>query len=499
LHSLTIHKKTFRAALLATLIISSSAFNKALGQITSSQADHVDSLAYTHKQGKDPFFIFYQTNQVYKAGELSASLPDGGSYSFEWSRYNPDLPGFDNPFLSESNRQSSTAPDLESGGYQVRIFNTTGTDTSMMAWLMLDRLRTWIHKNDDGGFDTTYRDCFRLGLAGFVEEDTLLYYDPVSNQLLTRPLNYSFAWTSDNNDLDIPNDTTILAPNITYAPPYEDTWYTLTVTDELGMVEEDKVFYESIQTKAKFTVEYYDKRLGVFDPDLDGTFNSDLEQSGSTDAALTVRFKNASMNGSRFEWVFLDTLGGIRETATTYDTTEMPEFTYVNADKYYYPYMTSISEHGCEDSITSEEEIFVEPSQLKIPNVFSPNGDGMNDIWVFKHQSLEYCNITVVDRTGKVVYKIKIDDIYSWDGWDGNLHESSRRAPEGQYYYVIKAMGYDGVEWSDPTLWSQMKVFGGAGTNIAGSTGNTGSTGSDGTDTEGSSGTSFAGWLYLFR
>jgi len=497
---LFIHKKSFRGALTVALIISSTALNTAVGQITSSSANKVDSLAYTQKEGKDPFFIFYQTKQVYKAGELSASLPDGGNYSFEWSRYKPDLPGFDTPFFTDTDKSSSTASDLESGGYQVRIFNASGTDTSMMAWVMLDGLHAWVHKSTDGNFDPGYRDCSRLALAGFVEEDTLLYYDPVSNQLLTRPLNYSFKWTSDNNELDIPNDTTILAPNITYAPPYEDTWYTLTVTDELGMVEEDKVFYESIQTKAIFTVEYYDKITGEFDADLNGEFDSDFDQ-GSTDAKLTVRFKNASKNGARFEWVFLDTLGGIKETATTYDTTEMPEFTYVNADKYYYPYMTSISEEDCEDSISFAGDMYVQKSQLAIPNVFSPNGDGTNDLWVFKHQSLKSCEITVVDRSGKVAYKIKIDDIYTWEGWNGNINGGDRRASEGQYYYVVEALGYDRVEYQDPTIWSQMKIFGGAGTNTSGSTGTgstgTGSTGTGGTDTP--STTLYTGWLYLFR
>lgn len=475
-----------------------------MGQIYSSSADYVDSLAYSQKEGKDPFFIFYQTDQVFKAGSLSASLPDGGSYSFEWSRYNPDLPGFDTPFLSESNLQSSTASDLESGGYQVRIFNTTGTDTSMMAWLMLDGLHAWVHKAADGNFDEGYRDCSRLALAGFVVEDTLLYYDPLSNQLLTRPLNYSFLWTSDNSDLKIPNDTTILAPNITYAPPYEDTWYTLTVTDEMGMVVVDKVFYESIQTKAKFRVSYLNKYSGEFDSTLTGDWEKpDFENwsnsMGSTDATLTVRFINESKNGDRFEWVFLDTLGGVKETATTYSLEEMPEFTYETAKKYYYPGLTSISEEDCEDSLTIEEPIFVQEVTLEIPNVFSPNDDEFNNVWVFKHQSIKHCEITVVDRSGKVVYKIKTDDIYTWQGWNGNINGGERRAPEGQYYFVVKALGYDGLEYKDATLWSQMKIFGGTGTNTGGSTGSTGTGGTAGTATDAVSETQYTGWLYLFR
>ena len=67
---------------------------------------------------------------------------------------------------------------------------------------------------------------------------------------------YGFKWTSDNPDLDIPNDTIVLRPNTTYKPPYKDTEYYLTATDEFGMSDTDTMFYESIQTKAEFNVEY---------------------------------------------------------------------------------------------------------------------------------------------------------------------------------------------------------------------------------------------------
>ena len=232
-----VNKKTFRGLFLLTLILFSVHCKQVAGQITSPGADQADSLAYPVKEGKDPFYIFYQTGEEYKPGSLTASLPGNESYTFEWSIYNPELSGFDPPFQTEANQPVSTVTDLESGGYKVRIFNASGTDTSMMAWVMLDDLHAWVHKTEDGNFDPRYRDCSRLALSGFVEEDTLLYFDPVSNDLLTRPLDYGFEWTSDNEDLLIPNATTVLSPNITYSPPYKDTWYYLTVTDELGMVE----------------------------------------------------------------------------------------------------------------------------------------------------------------------------------------------------------------------------------------------------------------------
>jgi gliding motility-associated-like protein len=485
-----VHKIFFPGLLLLAVCTGPAA-----GQITSAAANYRDSLSYPVDPGRDPLFVFYQPPGQERTGSLAATLPGSGSYDFEWSRYNPVLPGYDLPFRTEAGVTSSAVTGLEEGGYRVRIHNGTGTDTTLRAWVLINHLRATTDKTEEGHLADKWRDCDRLALNGFVDRDSLIYYDPSSHVKLSRILDFRFRWTSDNTDLKIPNDTIILAPNITYAPPYRDTWYILTVTDEMLMVDVDSVFYESIQTKAGFSVEYYDKVTGTFDPDLSGEFSKDR---GSMDAKLTVRFINESLNGDHYLWVLLDTTGGIREEVTTYGLEEKPEFTYFNADKYYYPYMYSYSEEDCVDSSRMEGGIYVEPSQLDIPNVFTPNGDQSNDVWIFKHQSLKTCRVTIVDRTGKVVYRKEIDDIYEWEGWNGDMHESDRRAPEGQYYFVVEALGYDGVEYKDPSIWSQMKIFGGAGTGNKGGTGGT-TTPGGGNGTEQQPGTLYTGWLYLFR
>lgn len=491
MYSGPVHKK-----ILLGLILVTSTFIMAQGQITSGTASRVDSLDYPDSPGRDPLFVFYQTNGVYAPGSLTATLPGTGSYNFQWSRYNPDTPGFDPPFSSENGTQSSTITDLEEGGYRVRILDGNGTDTTLLAWVMLDNLTARVDKTEDDKLPPDFFICEKLALYGYVTTDTFFYYDPITHAADMLTPDYKFKWTSDNDDLRIPGDSIFLAPNLTYSPPIKDTWYILTATDDLGMKDVDSVFYESIQTRAKFKVEYYDKVTGEWDESLTGSWSKD---KGSLDATLTVRFINESENGARFNWVFLDTLGGIKQEAITYDLEENPEFTYETADKYYYPYLFSVSEEGCIDSTKMEAGIFVVPSQLAIPNVFTPNGDGVNDLFIFKHQSLKSCRVTIVDRTGKVVYKREIDDIYDWDGWDGNMHESDRRAPEGQYYYVVEATGYDGIEYMDPTLWSQMKIFGGPGKDKSGSSGgnNPGSTPGNGNGEQ--SQTLYTGWLYLFR
>lgn len=68
----------------------------------------------------------------------------------------------------------------------------------------------------------------------------------------------------------------------------------------------------------------------------------------------------------------------------------------------------------------------------QIPDVFSPNGDGVNDTWKIQN-SERYPNIAVslFTRTGKVVFKMKQYN----NSFDGNTNGSP--LPEASYYYMI--------------------------------------------------------------
>ncbi len=74
---------------------------------------------------------------------------------------------------------------------------------------------------------------------------------------------------------------------------------------------------------------------------------------------------------------------------------------------------------------------------LEIPNVFTPNGDGINDVWRFK--TLEKCRdvqIVVVNRWGTPVLKEKVKDIQDFS-WNGCLHNGSTPLPDGPYFYMV--------------------------------------------------------------
>lgn len=79
----------------------------------------------------------------------------------------------------------------------------------------------------------------------------------------------------------------------------------------------------------------------------------------------------------------------------------------------------------------------IEQPEVQFPKVFSPNGDGINDFWLWKN-TLEYtgCKLSIFNRFGKVVYE-KV----SYDGsWDGRTSDGQTLEEEA-YYYVIRCDG----------------------------------------------------------
>tara|TARA_B100000614_G_scaffold205098_1_gene187012 strand:- start:1069 stop:1845 length:777 start_codon:yes stop_codon:yes gene_type:complete len=72
-----------------------------------------------------------------------------------------------------------------------------------------------------------------------------------------------------------------------------------------------------------------------------------------------------------------------------------------------------------------------EPYFLIIPNVFTPNGDGENDIFEPNGTSFEQKSMNIFNRWGQLIF----EDYYGI-GWDGRL-PSGLKASDGTYLYRI--------------------------------------------------------------
>lgn len=89
-----------------------------------------------------------------------------------------------------------------------------------------------------------------------------------------------------------------------------------------------------------------------------------------------------------------------------------------------------VSRNGC---TTSTAEVFVKVyDKLIVPNVFSPNGDGINDLWnITAIDTYVAPKVKIMDRNGHLVYQ-SANYTRAWDGRYQN-HE----VPVGVYYYII--------------------------------------------------------------
>lgn len=81
----------------------------------------------------------------------------------------------------------------------------------------------------------------------------------------------------------------------------------------------------------------------------------------------------------------------------------------------------------------SPEEPVSETEKFFIPSAFTPNGDGLNDLFYVK-ANFEPHNfeMTIMTRNGDLLFHSRDMNI----GWDGQTH--GRTLPQGMYVYIIK-------------------------------------------------------------
>jgi len=104
--------------------------------------------------------------------------------------------------------------------------------------------------------------------------------------------------------------------------------------------------------------------------------------------------------------------------------------------------INSGSPNFCEDTFTFTIEIF-DPSSVSIPNVFTPNGDGFNDVFKVKSRGLETEAMSIFNRWGKKLFEWNTPD----GAWDGKI-EKSKTAADGVYFYIYIAKGFDKIEYN---------------------------------------------------
>lgn len=216
----------------------------------------------------------------------------------------------------------------------------------------------------------------------------------------------------------------------------EDQDITVTITDKFGFEWTSKsAHYSSVIPKASAELELLNT------VDIVGEVNEPMGQ-----APLEVYFHNNSENADSYQWLlYKDTSDMVAIGADLVDSLigeqirTVAEFTYTYEHSGRYKVQliatNSVGNH-CSDT-TEVMYVNVVESLVDVPNVFTPNGDGKNDIFKAKVLSVENFHGVILNRWGRKVYE--------WSdptgGWDGRIN--GKYANPGTYYYIITARGLE--------------------------------------------------------
>jgi gliding motility-associated-like protein len=93
----------------------------------------------------------------------------------------------------------------------------------------------------------------------------------------------------------------------------------------------------------------------------------------------------------------------------------------------------------CIDSTSKTIVVIAAPKVLlKIPNVFSPNGDGANDEWFITNENISELTVHILNRWGTEISTIETVN----GAWNGKTADGSD-ALEGVYFFKYEAKGID--------------------------------------------------------
>lgn len=208
--------------------------------------------------------------------------------------------------------------------------------------------------------------------------------------ILTASGGIGYRWSPQNG---LSNDT-IANPG---ASPVTDTRYTVTVISEYGCTDTATVMVSVIKKPVA---------------------NAGPDKKTRPGRPITL---NGSIKGNDVSYTWSPVLNMLNNQSLQPSVSPTADTKYT---------LQVTSNVGCG---SSTDEVFVKVfDKILVPNVFSPNGDGINDTWVIEPLELFDESVTqVYNRYGQIVYT---SNGYA-KAWDGM--QNGKPLPAGNYYYVI--------------------------------------------------------------
>jgi gliding motility-associated-like protein len=143
--------------------------------------------------------------------------------------------------------------------------------------------------------------------------------------------------------------------------------------------------------------------------------------------APETQFINLSVLGNSYEWDFGD---------GTNSTLENPYHIYPNDTATYPVQLITTNVYGCKDTV--QYNVIIHPTfTIYVPNTFTPNADGFNDVFKIVGIGLVEANLLIFDRWGEPLARLDKDQAMT-TGWDGTY--AGETVKEDVYVYKLSVL-----------------------------------------------------------
>jgi len=143
-------------------------------------------------------------------------------------------------------------------------------------------------------------------------------------------------------------------------------------------------------------------------------------------------FTNLSNGAILYKWSFGD---GDSVITNKKDTVIKHIF---NATATFNVCLTAINQYGCDSTVCTPISAIISPL-AKVPNAFSPNGDGVNDIVRVRGYGITKMDWRIYNRWGTLIFKASSLK----ESWDGKF--KGQVQPQDVYVYVLNITYSDGT------------------------------------------------------
>ena len=145
-----------------------------------------------------------------------------------------------------------------------------------------------------------------------------------------------------------------------------------------------------------------------------------------------ILFTYTGMGATHFEWKFGNPILGT-------STLQNPSFSFSKSGEFL---VKLIAKNEICSAENIQEIVIDDADTLFVPNVFTPNGDFLNDSFGAIGHGIKEYNMLIFNRWGDLLYTSSHID----HKWDGTYHEKD--CPDGVYFFIITALSNIGRNYN---------------------------------------------------